>query len=281
MKNFIKLLAISLLLSSCGDFEPVIFDPNTGQTLVFFSKTTSALEVTIDDTGSIDVQIGVNTLSSSDRTVTVAVNTSPTLTTAAAENYSVPATIVIPANEYFGQLTITGVDNSVETTAEIITINLVSIDGGGQISPANHTISIFQVCPVNAPFSGSYFMEQITAINPDDGVGCFADQILTITSTGATTRQFKAVYLEGLGIGQPASTVPFGLVCNEVIVAPAIGTGLVCVQGQPAITLGPGIVPATYDADDDSVFELTLTEYVTDGGCGAAPYQTTFRLTKQ
>lgn len=281
MKNFIKFLAISILLTSCGDFEPVIFDPNTGQTLVFFSKATSALEVTIDETGSVDVQIGVNTLSSSDRTVTVAVNTDPTLTTADPENYSVPTTVVIPANEYFGQLTITGVDNSVETTAEIITINIVSIEGDGQISNANHTVSIFQVCPVIAPFTGEYFMEQLTPINPDDGVQCFEDQILTITSTGTTNRQFRAVYLEALGIGQPASTVPFGLICNEVIVAPGIGTGLVCVQGDPAITLGPGIVPATYDSEDDTVFELTLTEYVTDGGCGAAPYQTTFRFTKQ
>ena len=278
MKNLIKFLAISLLFTACGDFEPVVFDPNTGQTLVFFSKTTDALEVTIDDTGSVDVQIGVNTLSSQDRTVNVTVNSD--LTTANSENYSVPATVVIPANEYFGQLTVTGVDVSVETTAEIITINLVSIEGGGQISKANHTISIFQVCPINAPFSGQYLLEQLTAINPDDGVACFSDQVLTIEVTGSTNRRFKAVYLEDLGIGQPPATVPFGLVCNQVIVAPGIGTSLSC-GGTPAITLGPANVPASYDSDDDSMFELTLTEYVTDGGCGAAPYQTTFRLTKQ
>jgi hypothetical protein len=280
MKNILKFLAISVLLSSCGDFEPVIFDPDTGQTLVFFSSTTSALQVVVEDTGSVDVKIGVNTLSSMDRTVTIAVNPSPTLTTAAAENYTVPTTVVIPAGEYFGVLTITGVDNSVETTPEIITINIVSIEGGGQVSSTNHTISIFQICPITAAFTGNYFLQQLTAINPDDGVKMFNDQVVNIISTGATTRSFKAKYLEALGIGQPDSTIPFGLVCNEVIVAPGIGTGLSC-GGTPAITLGPANVPANYDADDDSVFELTLTEYVTDGGCGAAPYQTTFRLTKQ
>jgi hypothetical protein len=60
-----------------------------------------------------------------------------------------------------------------------------------------------------------------------------------------------------------------------------IGTSLLCVQGSPVITLGPALIPSVYDDQDDSVVELTLTEYETDGGCNASPYQVTFRLTKQ
>ncbi len=269
-------MVICLLVVSCEDTQPVIYDGQ--QTLISFGKTSSTLAVTIDDTGTVDIQVVASTLSTEARTFNVKLNAAKTNTD--LQNFTLPATVTIPANEYFGVLTVTGMDFDLETTTELIVISLEGSSGSTVVTSIEHTISIKQVCPIIAPFAGAYAMTQLTAINPDDGVPVFSDQIVTIVVVEATTRKFVATYLEGLGIGQPASTVPFTLLCNDVIVGPAIATGLSC-GGTPAITLGPATVPSNYDASDDSVFELTLTEYVTDGGCGANPYQVTFRFTKQ
>ena len=269
-------MVICLLIVSCEDTQSVIYDGE--QTLISFGSVTSTLAVTIDDTGSVDIQVVASTLSPQDRTFNVTLNTTKTNTD--LQNFSLPSTVTIPANEYFGILTVTGIDFDLETATELIVIGLEGSGGTTAVTKVEHTISIKQVCPIIADFSGAYFMTQITDINPDDGVPVFSDQVVTIIVVEATTRKFSAVYLEDLGIGQPASTIPFTLLCNDVVVGSNIGTGLAC-GGTPPITLGPATVPSNYDASDDSVFELTLTEYVTDGGCGANPYQVTFRFTKQ
>jgi hypothetical protein len=274
MKNFIKIFIISVLLTSCGDFEPVIYEGK--QTLAFFDEATSTLEVLIDETGSVDIQIGATTLSTTERTINVSVVEETTTTE--ASNYNVPTTVTIPANEYFATLTVSGMDTSLETATETITIQVDSVDGGVG-SPSAHSISIYQICPVEAAFEGDYAITQLTAINPDDGIPMFEDQIVEITNAGGLTRSFLANYLGGLNIGQPDSEVVFTLICNEVIVGADIDTSLGC--GDGAITLGPATTPSAFDPLDDTTFELTLTEYVTDGGCGANPYQTTFLFTKQ
>lgn len=278
MKIFLKLILICLLIVSCQDTQSVLYDGS--QTLIAFNKGTSVLAVTIDATGTDEIVIDASTLSSQDRTFNVVLNTEKTTTD--AQNFTLPSTFTIPANEYSGILTVTGLDFNLETATQLIVISLEGTNGTTIVSNVEHVISIKQVCPVTAPFAGEYAITQLTPDNVQGGDGgpVFLDQILTLKSTGPTTREFSAVYLEHLGIGQPATKVPFTLLCNDVVVAGGIGTGLAC-GGTPGITLGPATVPSTYNADDDSVFELTLTEYVTDGACGADPYQVTFRFTKQ
>ncbi len=282
-KIAILLIAVSIFVS-CEKNENLQFDNENGQTLAFFEVESSNLPVVIDDSGSVDVRIGVTTISTSARTINVSVVDDET--TALPDTYSLASsTVTIPANEYFGVLTINGVDNNVDTAAKLITLKLEGISGG-IVDPTLHVVSIFEVCPIpSGAFLGNYAMEQLTVINPADGVQVFENQILAITipEDGAeTSRQFEAIYLEALNIGQPATTVTFSLVCNNIIVDSGIETRLVCAAGEPVITLGPGDVPSNYDATDDSVFELTLTEYETGGdACSASPYQVTFRLTKQ
>lgn len=277
MKILLRIMVICLLIVSCEETQPVIYDG--AQTFVGFHSKVSNLEVTIDDTGSVDIQIDASTLSSQDRTFNVVLNDAKT--TSDSQNFQLPSSVTIPANEYFGFLTVNGVDFNLETTIELIVISLEGTSGTTVVSKSEHEIRIKQVCPVSAPFLGNYQLTQLTDVNPDDGVDVFDPQVITLASEGGNARSFSAVYLEGAGIGQPPSKVIFNLSCNNVIVNPGIGTGLLCVQGEPQITLGPGTVPANYDPEDDSYFELTLTEYVTDGGCGASPYQVTFSLTKQ
>lgn len=283
IRTIFTIVLVSVFFGACEKTEPIVFDPNSGQTLAFFRNNSSNLEVVLNSTGTDTVKVGLTTLSNQDRTVTVSLVEDQT--TAASENFTIQNNeVIIPAGEYFGDLIIEGNDTSLEIQAQSIVLKLETVSPNGVLSEGLHTVSIFQICPIEpTAFVGEYFLEQLTPINPDDGVQVFENQIVTLeTVEGASTkRQFSAVYLEALGIGQPPTTVSFSLSCDVVIVDSGIDTFLLCVQSAPTITLGPAEVPSNFDITDDSFFELTLTEYVTDGGCGVAPYQVTFSLTKQ
>lgn len=285
MKNIriiFTIAVMSLLVMSCDKTEPTVFNPETGETLAFFNNPTSNLEVIVNNTGVDTIKVGLTTLAQQDRTITVSLIDS--LTTADAANYTLESNqVVVPAGEYFGNLVINGTDTSLEIQPELIALKLESISTEGIVSQDIHTVSIFQICPIEpTSFIGDYMLTQLTPDNPDDGAPVFSDQIinLSLVEGASTKRQFSAVYLEDVGIGQPAMTVSFALSCGQVIVDPGLDTQLTCDQ-ESNITLGPAEVPATFDSTDDSYFELTLTEYENDGGCGVAPYQVTFSLTKQ
>lgn len=273
----ISVFTVMATLTSCEE-NVVIYDPATGQTLAFFSNSSSNLPVLIDQSATVDLELGVSTLSSSDRSVDISIDPS---STADPLNYTIPSSVTIPANEYFGYLTVSAVDNTIETTAETIKINIGTVDGAEVAGNASHTISLFQVCEITpGTFVGDYLIEQLTPINPCDGVQLFEDQVVAVASTGETSRSFAAIYLEGISSTFPDLKINFSLVCNDVIVGVSV-SNLSC-GTPPAIDVGPATTPANYDSQDDSVFELTLTEYYTsDGGCGCDPYETTFRFTKQ
>jgi hypothetical protein len=278
MKKIIYLLSLALIITSCDDFQPATFDG--GQTFVYFPSTSVNLEVVIDATGTASVQINTTTLSDSDRTVSLGLLPE---STADPENYEIPSfDVVIPAGEYFGEFIINGIDNSVETTPELLFFNISSADGA-QVSNDILEVSVRQICPIaEGDFTGPYQLEQLTPIHADNGVLSFETQVLDlVVNGGPTERSFTAVWIEGLGIGQGPATVPFDLSCNEVLITSnSIGTSLTC--GDGGITLGVPAQNGVYDTADDSVFTLWLAEYVVDGGCGVSPpLQTEFQFTKQ
>ena len=286
MKNTYKILLTLVLIAgiyACDEtINPTIYDgdASTNRTFLSFPSSVYNLPVAIDAQGSVTITLNASTKSSSVRTFNI--NLISEETTANPLTYTLPSTITIPANSYQGTLTIVGMDNNlVEPAAKQIVFNLAGLTDNDDIDEDKITVNVFEVCPIIAPFTGTYFMEQITPINPDDGIQMLEDQIVEVISTGDTSRSFSAVYLEAFGIGNGPTTFRFSLVCNEVIVD-LVASTLLCVQGAPSINFGPANVPSTYVADDDSVFEVTISEYYTeDGGCGANPYDTTFRFTKQ
>ena len=288
MKKYISMLSLVVLFFACDDVEKRIYNGNEGdRTFLSFSSNIYDLPVTIDDTGSVEVTINSSTVSSVDRTYAISIVTDET--TADAATYNLPATVTIPAGQYHGTFTITAQDNDlVETTPKDLVIAFTPLNENEDTDSTQAIVSIYQVCPITpGTFLGNYMMTQLTPNNPDDGVPVFSTQVVNIYQPNPavpTSRAFRAVYLQELGIGQAASTVPFSLSCNEVITGNNIFTGLRCGTlpvGVPGITLGAGEIPGIFDVDNDTSFTLTLTEYVTPGGCGTAPYQVTFQFTKQ
>lgn len=137
----------------------------------------------------------------------------------------------------------------------------------------------FFVDPANAAiFTGDYQMTQLSGDDPF-GAQAFEDQIVTLTGTG-NTRSFDAVYLEALGIGQPAMTVSFQFSCGSIVVPVSESTGLGCATGQ-VITLGPADAQGSFDLSDDSSFTVIFNDFHTDGGCGASPSPVEIEFVKQ
>lgn len=287
MKKIFAILSLILVLSSCDDTEPARFGGE--QTLVYFPQSTANLDVVIDDVGELQLQINTTTLSDSDRTVTVEIvnedldgDGNPE-TTVDPENFDLPSnTATIPAGEFFGFITIKGIDNSVETTPELLVLRITDAQGA-IINDAPVEVRVRQICPIpEGSFTGPYLLEQTTPIHPANGVPSFETQVVDVFQNGGSTeRAFTAVWLEGAGIGQPPSTIPFDLSCNNILVtSDSIGTGLTC--GDGPITLGSASQTGNYDPTDDSSFTLIISEYILDGGCGVAPpLVTEFNLTKQ
>lgn len=283
MKKVLSILTLLFVVAACDEtIDPTIYGgTESDRTFLSFSTNVYDLNVIINDTGTTNVILNSSTVSSVDRTYAVSIVEEET--TAAADTYVLPATITIPAGEHQGVMVVQGIDNGLGSDSTNLVIEFTPINPATEDFDSNRAvISIMRVCPIEANmFTGAYLMEQISAINPDDGVPVFNTQVVNITATSETARRFSAVYLQGLGIGQPASTVNFNLSCGNVVTGAGINGFLLCVQGGPTITLGPGAVPGVFDAGDDSSFTLTMTEYVTDGGCGSAPFQVTFQFTKQ
>ena len=274
MKNLIKIFILSLIVSSCGEFEPVVYDNINGQTLLKFTQGSSDLRVEINDVGEAQIEVSSSTLDDVDRSFNLVVDPS---STSAQENYNVPATVVIPANSYTGTFTVTGVDVSVETTTKTIVVGITSNDGS--VSNGNHTINIFEICPIPEDYLvGSYMIEDVMAVvGPDNGTENFASGIVTISVNpdASTERIFEVGVLPAFAGNR---TIALGLVCNKLILSD-VDPNLTCGGGIAYLLVQAGDNNSSYDISDDS--EL-IVNYLEDpeGSCGG-PFDSSFRLIKQ
>ncbi|MDH7911761.1 hypothetical protein [Winogradskyella sp. SYSU M77433] len=266
---------ITLAFFACGndDVSDTTFDNVNGQTLVSFQGATSDLAVTIDDVGTVEVVIESSTVSSSDRTITVTLDEENS--TANAENYTIVNPVVtIPANEYFGILTINGVDTSVETTPETIVLNMDDSSTDLVYGTTTHTVNIFQVCPIpDDYFVGSYLIEQTSA--QVDGYTLSHGTIVEVSASGPTQRTFLTENYPSYCSGTFRNFY-INLVCNEFVV-PLNGTSCACSSFDD--WFGPATVNEMYDTSDDTVLNVTFTDDV-QGDC-SSPSQTTYQFTKQ
>ncbi len=270
------ILLLGLTFTSCEeDREDDSFDPQNGQTFVSFGGgNTADLAVIIDATGSIDIPVNVTTITSSERTFPFQIVEEST--NADPNNYTI-GSITIPANSHVGSLTINATDNSVETTAENLVLQLV--DGEGYVASATPlTVRIFQVCPIpDGAFTGDYM---ITTLSPgvfNAGTYGASGSVVNISQgAGEFDREFTANYFED---DRFPRTFLFSLVCNEIIV-PYQDQAVGCSGNDVNLSTGPPAVNGTYDSADDSSFIINVTDNV-DSDCGGGPVQASYRFTKQ
>jgi len=142
---------------------------------------------------------------------------------------------------------------------------------------------------VTCPLSNDDFVGEYTLTYVEDpqafGVSAFGHDGITVTLEtidGSTTlRKFSYEYLTELGVGQGNVDFTFDFVCDVIIPNDAQVTALSCGAGD--ITLGPSKDGgfSSFDLNNDGEFEITLDDFVSDGGCGVAPLKTVIKLTKK
>lgn len=272
MKKFaILFIGALFMFTSCEETEAPIYDGS--QTLAYFNGTTSDLPVEINGSATVNIEVGASTISTSDRTVTVSIDTDNS--TADAAIYSVPTSVVIPANEYFGTLTVTGTDNGLTTDAQTLTLQIDGIDGG-VASPLTHTVTIVEVCPIPADYLvGDYQIADVSAaIGPANGTENFAAGTVNITAATETSRTFNNGVLPAFA---GTSDVTINLICNTLVLA-ELSPGLTCNGTDSYIFIDAGANNSSYDLSSDLNFTIFYTEDPL-GSCGG-PFLSSFSLTK-
>lgn len=269
-KIAILLIGCFFFLTSCEETESPIYDQVNGQTLVSFNRiNTSSVGVLPGQTVTTSVQLSVSKLSSSARTVAISIDDS---SSSAAENYSIPASVTIPADSYFTTFDVTVTDNSLELTPSTIVIKLDSVDDGGAVTTNTHTISAFEL----APLTGSYLIEQTSALI--DGPTLSTGTVVEVSFVSSTRRSFMTSNYPNYC--STANEFVFDLVGGITgdIVVPAQNSNCPCTSGTN--WFGPaGGTNSTYDLNDDSVFFITFADDVQED-CGAVA-DTTYKFTKQ
>jgi hypothetical protein len=278
MKNFIQIIIVCLFITSCGDQEEVIYDPATGQTLAFFDSTTTTLEIEINDSNTATIEVGVSTISSSDRTLTISVDASSTATPAM---YSFNSSVTILANEYYGTINFTGIDDGLTSEGATLTLNIDPI-AGGVVSSQNHTINLIEICPVATTFgTGMYTLDFVSG-----GVGAagFAPALGTgiavelINGSGATERTFNVKCYPSFGFSNAPADFSFNLVCGTTISNGIVDGQVSGVGCGGSIAFGPAASPGTYTVGDDTNMTLIFAEDTAEI-CGSVA-TTTYTLTK-
>ena len=279
MKTFLRSIVAfaSLLVISCGDVEPTIYnsDAASSETFLSFSATTYTLPVIIDEEGTLTVTLNSSTVSTIDRVYNLAILEEET--TANPESYVFPSQVTIPAGSYQGTFEIKGYDVDVDIVAkplvfEISNITTESMDNN------KITVNVVQVCPLEDAFTGQYTVTVDSGINLNGTPRpIFANGSIVELKRGNSDfqRVFTAAPYPNL-FAIPAINFTFDLVCGETYLAQDYEMPFSC--SDAAFMLTKGGFASTYNPEDDTVIQITVTEDA-ESACGG-PYQRTITLTK-
>ncbi len=281
MKKIIASLLVfsSLFLFSCDDVEEVRYSPENG-TFLSFSASLYNLPVPRDSQVDINLPFQSSSASSVDRVYNVEIIAEET--TADPATYQLPATLTIPANSYIGNLTIRGIDVNVTSEAKQLVFKITGFSAAESFDNDTITVSIFEVCPLNADFTGTYVITQLST-GPVAGPLFGNGTVVTVTANGEYGRSFSAaIYPTAGSFG--SETYSFNLTCGNSVFSGTVDTGIACTPpaGQPrnSVKLAPADNPGTYTPGNDQQFTLRIKENTTNS-CGAPTAETVLRFTKQ
>ena len=294
MKNLKRYLIIAGLLigiSGCDTEDSTI---DLGESVVFVQFSPRDNGETVENQGTFLVPFGLSAASNPNG-VTVDF-TVEGLTSNANGNFSVVSSSVeIPAGEFNANVEVNLVDNAEEDGVKMIRLTIsgvsdpnIGIGLGGDSLLRTFTLTINDDdCDLSVS-TGRYLGEYAVTVptgNSPFGAPQFAEgNVVELVQgpNGPNSRQFTAVYLEGLGIGQPASVISFTFNGGQVEIDGGISGNLACAGATENITLGPdpSLIPAA-NCPDDSTLTLNMIDAIGgSGNCGIADIPFTIVLTK-
>ena len=282
MKTLFKLLAIALILTSCEDTEPIIYNGNFEQndTYLSFSRPVYLLPVVQNSTGEVNIVFNSSTVTDVDRVYDIEIGF-PEAAPANPATFTVPSTVTIPAGSYQGFFTINGVDNNlVDEIVKTFTMTITNADETFEYSDSlTATVNVYEVCPLQADFLGTYYME--VAENYFTDLPAFEAGEVVLTEGGTPyERVFNATAYPGYG-GNELVTIAFA--CNYLNLGEEIDSGVTCdvEDDTKSLVFAPAELQdrSAYDTTNDSYFEMTIIENA-QSDCSAAPGNTVIKFTK-
>lgn len=277
MKKYLYILFAALgLLTSCEE-DVVIYDVENGQAI---AQITNGAEQTlpVPETGDAAIiEVGVSTVSDVDRSISVSVDPS---STADPSEYDIdPASLVIPAGSFVGEIVVNANFEAIpETGLSALILNVDDVEGADSLEGTlTQQINFFRFCPFegDATFTGDYVLE--TQVNGIFGVTTLTDGVITVNQ-GATVadRQFTVAAYPAFGAFTPF-VFRFSLICGEIVVAPVDNINVGCGGGN---AIGPSSVNvSTYNPADDSEIIINFVDDVR-GQCQGQAFEVQIKLTK-
>jgi len=116
-------------------------------------------------------------------------------------------------------------------------------------------------CPLNGKFTGDYKVT-MTGDSSDFGTFSATEFTATLKESSQTLRTFELTYLPEIGGFNVKASLEF--VCDKVLLNGDSGVGC-----GGSITFGStdGGAPIDFD-EDEGLFTITFTDFLSDGGCG-------------
>lgn len=274
----LMLLAVTTFISC--DEEIVNYDNINGQTLVKFDEAAvKALNVEINNQGSVELTLTVSTVSTTDRTVNISLASSDI----PEADLDFSDVITIPAGEYAGTFSLTVQDSGLAIGEEFdVVFNIDGLSGADNISipSPNQTIRATIVCPVPDDFMvGEYEIADLNAtVGPGNGTENFAAGVVNISvGESSTQRVFTSAVLPAFN--SDIENIVINLSC-DVFQLGEVVPGLACTTGVPYI-FGPTSRANSGTYNVNAGDDLFVIEYVEDvnGSCGG-PFSSSFILTK-
>lgn len=277
MKKTILLLTavvLSTFMLSCNeDDDRHVFSEKT---TTYFEEVSYAINAFEDTNTTTEVMVVTTEVSSSDRQYSLQVD--PSSTAVMGTDFMLSSSsVTVPANSYFGTVTVTSIltENTVDGATVILNLvdssDVAVFDNTATVAINHVTCEIFDTIP----FSGDYLLEQVGG---DNGFGfAFVEtgNVVTLSDDGGNVRSFDSVYL--VDVGQPAMTFSFTLDCLQVVPLSDQGTNLSC-GGAITLSVAEALIQS-YTPFDDSEILVTFMEVI--DGCGVAnASETTIKLTK-
>jgi len=283
MNKLFKIVPFFFLLAvfSCSENETKLYKGDYNKsTFLSTNGAVYTLQIIKDSTGVLTIPLGASTLAPDDRTypIELVVPEDPNVVVAHPSTYDLPSSVTIPANEFVGNIVITGKDlGLVDTNPKSFTFRIGGLNDKEFMDEQEVIVDVIEVCPLkeNVKFEGIYLLETLI---PGAFGDTFKSEIVALEYVSEFTRTFKGTFLPSQNGGNGFSGIPFSfsLVCENIIVNSS-NTGVGC--GEPRIFFGPAATPSSYNVEDDSEIVITFTEDY--GACGDPAEQCTFKLTKQ
>lgn len=275
-KIFTYAIAFSAIFLSCNEDDAILFNPDNVQDTILnvatsTSETQAFLNIDVNETASVDIMLQSSTRLSQDRSFSVTIVEEET--DADPVYYNLPSSIVIPANEFIGTLTIDGQDPIGNIISQTLTID---------ISDGTFTERFVVNVSVLGPFAGSFQLDVVEGVFPGFGAtGSYATGgLVNIEFVSEEERRITDLcYLVDLGMF--CGPFDFNVVGDQIVVPlQAPGGGVGC--GAAILSQSFPDDQAIVDVNDDSVFQIIFQDNIDNAGqCDVDDYRVVFQLTKQ